>query len=103
MVILVDDEHRVSLQAGNEFRAFELQAPAGTSHERLASALDGVAVLEGDGFAWVLEAWLIDRLLLEPPAPDWRVSLDSMVRFAESKGWVRNDPRRIRAHVVQAP
>lgn len=68
-------------------------------HPGAAAALEGLGELSDDGE----HVWLdVDRLrALASRAgvePGWDAGFDSMVAYAESKGWLDSN-RRIRAHI----
>lgn len=100
MFVQVDRLGVVSLQARENFRAFELRA----SMERpaLDLALRGIADLDEAGFAWVHEDWLLQQLVQQPPTSAWRTDFDAMLAYAQRQGWLRGLPvRSVRAHIVR--
>ena len=70
MFVHVSSHGVVSLEAREDFRAFELRSEL--QGEALAHALHGVAERDGQGFAWVLAGWLEEQLTQQPPSPGWR-------------------------------
>lgn len=90
------------LEEADDFRRFHVLAEFGDdATEQLRGALGEAAELEGDA-AWVSEAWIraaSDRA----DSPEWQDGLRRMVAFAQSRGWWREAPSAIRAHVVWAP
>ncbi len=80
------------------FRQFEVQIAF--SQERLpevAVALENMAELEGHSAAWVNADWLTTA---SGASFDWLVEFNKMVSYARTKGWVRDEPVRIRGHIV---
>lgn len=65
---------------------------------RLAEEQQGRIEFAGEEHAWVSTAWLIGAA--GRVSPEWRQGFDAMLAFAASKGWVREEPPAIRAHVV---
>ncbi|VTU46476.1 hypothetical protein SRS16P3_00188 (plasmid) [Variovorax sp. SRS16] len=55
---------------------------------------------EGEQHVWVDESWLRRELARASPVPDWEQKYESMLAYARSKGWVRERPLAIRAHIV---
>lgn len=98
MYLQVSADGQVSLQAREDFRAFEVRAAADGA--ALRDALLGVAGLDEEGFAWVLESWLLRQMSQRPPSPHWRADFDAMLAHARRQGWLRETPVRcVRAHV----
>jgi hypothetical protein len=100
MRILVKNNLDVVLVEADNFNEFDLCVEPGTDRSSLAPALRGIADPEGDDHAWVHEAWLLQQLPRLATAAGWRASFDAMSRYAQKKGWTRDDPDAIRAHIV---
>lgn len=56
-----------------------------------------IAELDGS-HAWVLEFWLRARIA-EQSGNGWQGRYDDMLNFARGRGWLREAPLRIRAHI----
>ncbi|MCB1988156.1 MAG: hypothetical protein KDE69_07350 [Burkholderiaceae bacterium] len=98
MFVHVSSHGVVSLEAREDFRAFELRSEL--QGEALAHALHGVAERDGQGFAWVLAGWLEEQLTQQPPSPGWRTDFEAMLAYAQRQGWWRGPPAPcVRAHV----
>jgi hypothetical protein len=103
MIVLIDTRQApasVTLQRPTEFDAFHVSV-LGTDDDAYQAAVSRIGTPAG------AEHVFVDRAALEGLAgeiardPEWRRSLDSMVRYAESKGWT-DDGGAIRAHVEHA-
>ena len=80
------------------FRQFEVQIAL--SQERLSDVLmvlGGIGELEGQSAAWVNADWLTTA---SGASVDWLVEFNKMVSYARTKGWVRDEPVRIRGHIL---
>ena len=96
MQVVVDGSGTVTLADAGNFKSFSVHAAPGVD---LTRALRGVAELEGAGHAWVREAWLLEQLGRQAPAADWQAGFAAMAAYARKKGWMREEPAAIRAHV----
>lgn len=100
MQVLVNPDFHVALVDAGNFKAFDIRVEGDSDPARLTKALHGIAELEGEQHAWVDESWLLEQLARHAPAHDWREAFDAMTTYARTKGWVRDNPTAIRAHLV---
>jgi len=96
MFIHVTRDLAVALEEPQDFKHFKLVIDAAPKDATgLETALAGVATLEGDGHAWVSEAWL----RRQDPATSWQEGLSAMIAVARKYGWIDEQANAIRAHV----
>ncbi len=94
MLIRVAADGGVVLEGADDFKRFAISAAPGAP---LASALMGIARLEGEGHAWVFPDAL-RRLAPQAGTPAWEEGFGKMLAFATSKGWVDAEGA-VRAHI----
>lgn len=88
----------------DEFTAFDLAVPAGTSVADLSAVLGSVGELDAQGedvtaaHVWVSTSWLRDTAHAEGAEAGWDEQFEAMLAYAQGKGWVRGGA--LRAHVV---
>jgi len=91
---------RASLLQPDDFKAFKVVVRGDGPSLGERSAVAGIARV--DEHAWVR----VDALheLAGPAAtPEWRASLEGMLEYARSKGWVDDELGAVRAHVERTP
>jgi hypothetical protein len=96
MIVSVGHDGAVALDDPENFRAFKLVS-ATPDAAALAAALSGIGRIDG-AHAWIDETWL--RAKGADYGAGWEAEFDTMLAFAQSKGWVENGA--IRAHIEQA-
>jgi hypothetical protein len=80
----------------DDFKAFKVVVRGGGPPLAALSAPSGIAKV--DEHAWVRVDAL--RELAGPAAtPEWEASLEGMLEYARSKGWVDDELGAVRAHV----
>lgn len=94
MVVFLSPGGVLELRYAKVFNEFHAVLP--TVHERLPDAL----VMDGCDHVWVAESWLREELTGLQPVPDWLEKYEAMLMYAKSKGWTRESPLAIRAHVM---
>jgi hypothetical protein len=103
MIVRIDTLHApavISLQEPTTFTGFHI-AFAGADEAGLAAAVARIGSMADADHVYV------DRAALEGLAgdhaqdPDWQRSLEAMLQYATSKGWV-DDTGAIRAHIERA-
>jgi hypothetical protein len=94
MLVRVAADGAVTLEEADNFRGFSVGAAPGAP---LASALAGLARLEGETHAWVSPAAL-RRLAPQAGQPDWEDGFGKMLAYAASKGWTDAEGA-VRAHI----
>jgi len=92
MIVSLDEEGRLKLEDAQNLGAFSYRA------QRDSLLVSSEAVIFDGDVAWVSEAHLRQWPLLAGDV-DWQASLDGMVDFARSRGWVHPESGRIRAHI----
>jgi hypothetical protein len=99
MRLRVTPSLQLKLVETGDFRCFELEVSVPrTRLSDVAEALRGVAELEGADHAWVSGDWIVRHC--EHEVPQWYRQFDGMVAFAQTRGWVRTMPLKIRVHLV---
>jgi len=87
---------RATLLEAGDFKAFKVVVRGDSASLAERSAAVGIARV--DEHAWVRVDAL--RELAGPAAtPEWEASLQGMLEFARSKGWVDDELGAVRAHV----
>ena len=94
MLIRVASDGQVSLEGADDFKRFSIGAAADAP---LATALRGIARLEGEGHAWVSPDGL-RRLTPLAGTPAWEEGFGKMLAYATSKGWT-DESGAVRAHI----
>lgn len=90
------------LEEQADFRAFRVVAAMAPDHAALRAALGAAGVAEGDAHAWIAESWLRAASGLAE-SPEWLRGFRAMLDYAQARGWWRDGPSAIRAHVVWQP
>ncbi|AUC98372.1 MULTISPECIES: hypothetical protein [unclassified Bradyrhizobium] len=85
----------VELRRPDNFREFE----ALVSGDQLQ--LPDVLEPDGEQHLWVQEEWLRSALTQANLAAGWQQKYQAMLDYARSKGWVREQPLSVRAHIVR--
>jgi hypothetical protein len=93
MQVVLNDNGTAELLRPGEFTRFEAVLRRGEKE------LPAVLAPEGDTYVWVEDAWLRRELAGARLAPEWEPQYEKMVHYARSKGWVREGPLAIRAHI----
>jgi hypothetical protein len=101
MKIRVTGDAAVVLESSEDLKSFTVEVPAGLDPTRLAAALAPVGAFEGPDHLWVTEEWLIAASGRARDAA-WLEDFRKMLQFAASRGWLRESPTAIRAHLVRA-
>lgn len=97
---------RIQLRSGSApavldadtFTSFDVVTDAGAPdalHPTLAEL-----EFEGAEHVWIL-AEAIPRWAGRSGDGDWQRAFEGMIAYARSRGWVRTDPLRIRAHIAR--
>jgi hypothetical protein len=101
MIISVDTSRSaaVELSEPDDFKGFKVVVRQADS-DQLAAALEGVAAVEPGGEAAFVEIEALKGLAGDRASdPEWLGSLDGMVAYAQTKGWMSDDGSSIQAHV----
>jgi hypothetical protein len=101
MIITVDTARAaaVELTEPDDFKGFKIVVRREDT-DQLEAALDGVATVEPGGEAAFVEIEALKGLAGDRASdPDWLSSLDGMVSYAQTKGWVSDDGSSLQAHV----
>jgi hypothetical protein len=99
MFVKLSADGGVTLEDGNNFRAFKLVVEGNSSAlDRVRSALAGLAELPDQATAWVFEAALRQRPEVAGNTA-WQASLGTMVDKARPHGWIDDARRAIKAHI----
>lgn len=94
MQILIDESGSPRLVAPEVFNEFAVHL------HRRPTIWPMELVPEGDQHVWVDEAWLRKELAGAKPVPDWEEKLNGMLTYARHKGWTRENPPSVRAHIA---
>ncbi|MFC4603231.1 hypothetical protein [Rhodococcus kronopolitis] len=97
-VDLDSDVAPVTLTGVDEFTRLAVTVSGGPDADRMASVLGGWGIVDG-GHIW-LEIAELERAVRAHPdrVTDWLPQFVSMIDYAESRGWVDGENRRVRAH-----
>lgn len=91
----------VELIEPDDVTSFRAVRPAGLGQDQLAEIVrqeDLGEVLPGGGHLMVpLET--VRRMAAGRVGPGWNQDFDSMIAYAERKGWLSDDGTRVRAHL----
>lgn len=101
MIITVDTAQSpaVELTEPDDFKGFKVVTRQVDSDD-LGAALDGVATVEPGGEAAFVSIDALKRLAGDRGSdPEWLGSLEGMLAYARTKGWVSEDGSSIQAHV----
>ncbi|SLN42049.1 hypothetical protein [Oceanibacterium hippocampi] len=102
MIVRINTALKPSLEDGDNFRAFKVVTDtAEIDVERLNVLLGPAIVFETAEQAWI-EVEALKRWASRSGDSDWIASLDGMVAYARTRGWVREMPLRLAAHVEHA-
>ncbi|MFC7450817.1 hypothetical protein [Rhodococcus daqingensis] len=97
-VDLRESDATVELTGVDEFTRLAVTVRGEPDPERTAAALAGWGVVDGD-HVWLDIGVLEDAVRRHPGRGEgWLPQFVSMIDYAESKGWVDSDNRRVRAH-----
>jgi hypothetical protein len=101
MIVLLDDDGTIRLEAADDFRRFHCEIGlAHASLEAAQAALAGTARIESREHAWVDLAALLRLGRQAAPEPEaWAAAAQAMVDKARPHGWVRDEPTAIKAHI----
>ena len=98
MEIHIDTALVVSLKGADNLREFKTSVALDETHSgAVQTALQGIAEMD-DGHAWVFVDWLRDAASAHRSS-EWDANFSAMLDFAESKGWMKQDPPRVRSHI----
>jgi len=100
MYIAIDlspDASAPTLAEPDDFKAFKVVVTGGTDSDALAAALAPVGRLADDGHAFITPEGLRSLAGDKAQDPEWNSSLDGMIGYAQSKGWV-DESGAIQAH-----
>ena len=94
-----DGDARAILLEADDFKGFKVvvRGDAPSLGERTAA----LGIARVDEHAWVSVDGL-RQLAGSAATPEWEASLDGMLEYARSKGWVDDELGAIRAHVERA-
>jgi hypothetical protein len=90
-----------TLAEADDFKHFAVVAPGPPDGEALRRAAGSLGRTDGDTHVFVDPAKLRRLPGALPDDPEWSSSLDAMLEFARSKGWV-DEAGMVRAHVEWA-
>jgi hypothetical protein len=90
------DPPAVVLEEPEDCTAFSVRARG-----RVGAALEAAGVGRMDGDEALIEVDAVRRLAAGRVGPDWEADFAAMLDFAATKGWMSDEGRSIRAHVVE--
>lgn len=100
MIVLIDEKKTVQLVEPLDFKRFHLEIRGDRATlPALRQAFAAYGTIDDDGHAWIdaeaLRSW-------PGPAQDpaYRAGIDGMLGYAAKKGWMSDDGKRVRAHIV---
>ena len=98
MQVRVTDELAVELVDTDNFRRFDVQVELPLQRlVDVTAALANFAELEGVDAAWIHADWIAD---VANSGEEWLAGFGKMVAYARGRGWTRDAPLRIRAHIL---
>ena len=93
---------RAALAEPEDFTSFKVVIRNGADADRLAEALAPLGRLDSGGDAYIAPQALRDLAGERAKDPEWSASLDTMIGYASSKGWVDPATGAIQAHLEWA-
>ena len=103
MVIDVDlqaEPPAVALEDPEDCKAFAVRARGDRAGLGTALEAAGVGRMDGDEALVAVDA--VRRMADGRVGPGWEGDFAAMLDYAESKGWIADDGRSIRAHIEEA-